>query len=169
MTFILQKKLQVFTRQCLKNKEANDQYKEAIVSLSYSEDNESESNDGHYSDMELALLYLKTYQYGPALKHALIEFNRRPDNIETQQTLAWVHYRRGDYEQANELIDKAMRTNSKHPVLLFRAGLIKAKAGKNEVAKSLLQESLSRNHHLTADMLWEAKSILGEKNPLAFY
>lgn len=152
-----------------KNKDAYDQYKKAIIFLSYSEDNESESNHGHYSDMELALLYLKTYQYDLAFKHALIEYNRRPDNIETQQTLAWVHYRRGEYNKANVLIDKAMRTNSKHPVLLFRAGLIKAKAGKNEVAKNLIHESLSRNPHLTADILWEAKSILGDNNPIALH
>ncbi len=146
---------------------ATKQLKEAIQYLSHDEADESESNHGHYSDKELALLYLKTYQYNKALSHALTEYNRRPDNIEISETLAWVHYRRGQYDKANDLIDKAMRTNSKNPLLLYRAGLIKAKAGNTLAAKKLLKESMNINKQITADLHWEGKNILDNDPAIA--
>jgi len=152
-----------------KNKNAAAELNEAIKMLSYDEEElESESNHGHYSDKELSLLYLKVYKYDLALKHALIEYNRRPDNIEINQTLAWVHFRRGEYAASEKFIDKAMRTKSKNPKLLFQAGLIKAKSGKINTGKNLLKESLAINSHITADMQWEAKPFLKEEAKIAF-
>ena len=59
---------------------------------------------GHYADRELAFAYLDLYQYSKALKHALIEYNRRPGNIDVNQTLAWVYYKLGRYEEANKYV-----------------------------------------------------------------
>ena len=49
-----------------------------------------EQNDediGHYADGELAHVYLKAGNYDKALKHALAEYNRRPANIEVNETV----------------------------------------------------------------------------------
>jgi len=148
----------------LKSANANNSLKEAISMLSVNAGDESESNHGHYSDKELAALYLKIYQYDLALEHALIEYERRPDNIDINQTLAWVHFRRGEYDQADKHIDKALITKSKNPTLLFQAGLIKSKAGKLNTGKKLLKESLNINSYITAELQWEAHPFLdGEK------
>jgi hypothetical protein len=62
-----------------------------------------------------------------ALKHAMIEYKRRPENIEVCEVLAWVNYKMGDYETAKLLIDKALRTNSMNPSLLVHAEKINQK------------------------------------------
>jgi tetratricopeptide (TPR) repeat protein len=91
---------------------------------------------GHYADRELANAYLKTYDYTKALEHAKIEYERRPNNIDVCETLAWVHFKRGEYVKANEFIDKALRTGSKNPELLYKAGLVKINSG--EKSKGLV-------------------------------
>jgi len=99
-------------------------------------------NIGHYTDRELAYAYLKTGNYDKALEHALTEFNRRPNNIDVNETIGWVYYNKGEYEKALPYLETAMKTNSKKPVLLCRAGLIYAKAGNHQKARSLLEESM---------------------------
>ena len=94
---------------------------------------------GHYSDRELAYAYLKTKDYDKALAHALAEYNRRPENIDVNEMLAWIHYSKGDYSLALSLIKKAMRTNSQNPTLLCRAGLIFSKAGESVTGNTLLR------------------------------
>ena len=128
--------------------------------LSIGEGKESDAEHGHYSDRELALMYLKSYRYDLALRHALSEFNRRPANIDVNQTLAWVHFRRKEYNQANKKIDVALKTNSKNPLLLFQAGLIKAKSGNVAEGKKLMMKSLAINEIISADLKWEAREYL---------
>ena len=86
--------------------------------------------------------------YDNALKHALAEYNRRPENIDVNETLAWVYYNKQEYDKALPYMETAMKTNSKDPVLLCRAGLIYAKTGNKEKAKSLLGEVTKANCHI---------------------
>ncbi len=132
-------------RAALQNKQAKSELEEAIAMLSFTNASESSSSHGHYSDRELALLYLKNYRYDLALQHALIEYNRRPENIDVNQTLAWVRYSRGEYADANKKIDAALRTGSKNPVLLLQAGLIKLKSGDKIQGTKLVNRSLAIN------------------------
>src|SRR5450631_1588653 len=108
-------------------------------SLTYSvitklnEDQQSSQKDdniGHYADRELAYAYLKVKDYDKALEHALLEFSRRPDNIDANETVAWVYYCKKQYAKALPYIQTALKTHSKNPTLLYRAGLIYARAGK---------------------------------------
>ena len=94
-------------------------------------DAQSGQNDesiGHYADRELAYAYLKTSDFNKALKHAMIEYGRRPNNIDANETVAWVYYCKGDYSKALPYIQTALKTNSKNPLLLSRAEMIYAKA-----------------------------------------
>ena len=95
-----------------------------------------------------------------ALEHALAEYNRRPKNIDANETLAWVYYQKGDYKQALPYIEQALSTNSKNPTLLSRAGLIYAKTGHVEKAKSLLSEALNNNPGITASLKNETMQTL---------
>ncbi len=101
---------------------------------------QSDANVGHYIDKELAYSYLKINDYDNALIHAQLEYNRRPDNIDVNECLAWVYYCKCDYAKALPYIKVALKTNSKNPVLLCRAGLIYAKTGDKPLAKTTLQE-----------------------------
>jgi len=117
-----------------------------------SKSGQQDDNIGHYADRELAYIYLKTGDNDKALEHALAEYNRRPANIDVNETVAWVHYIRKEYEMALPYITAAMKTKSKNPTLLCRAGLIYAKAGDKTKAKVIL-EDLAKNHFGIAEPL----------------
>lgn len=142
-------------------KKADELNKEVIGALS--KDSESASNDeniGHYSDMELAYLYLKTGDNKKALEHAMIEYNRRPDNNDVNECLAWIYYNNGDYSNAALHIKKAMQTNSKNPTLLCRAGLIFAKGADKGLAKATIQQGLNSNANIDLHLKTESMNIL---------
>ena len=137
--------------------------RETIALLGGLQGNESEKNHGHYADKELAYACLDSYDYMDAHKHALIEYNRRPDNIETNQALAWVNFKLGNYEIANKYIDVALRTHSKNPILNYQAGLIKNNAGKKVEGNKLIKESLALNPYISPMLRWESKELIASK------
>lgn len=124
---------------------------------------ESAKVHGHYADKELALVYLDLYDYSRALQHALIEYNRRPENIEVNQTLAWVYFKMRNYVEANRYINKALATNCIQPVLMYQAGLIKKRTGENIEGEKLIRASLTMNPFLSPSLLWEDKILLANK------
>ena len=96
-------------------------------------------------DGEFVLVYLKSGEIDKSLQHALNDFNRRPSNIQVNETLAWVYYIKKEYDKALSYLETAMKTKSKNPVLLCRAGLIYAKTENREKAKQLLGELKNAN------------------------
>ncbi len=123
---------------------------------------ESQSIHGHYADKELAYAYLKTNppDLDKALKHALTEYDRRPDNIDVCEAVAWVRYKRGEFTQADTLINKALRTHSKNPILLCRAGLIKVKSGELENGKHLIKQAIEQDPYFDINLKKEASQYL---------
>jgi tetratricopeptide (TPR) repeat protein len=111
-----------------------------------------DDSSGHYSDRELAYAYLKINNYDKALDHALLEYNRRPDNIDVNETLAWVYYSKGDYAKALPFAQAALKTNSKNPTLLCRMGLIYFKNADKEMAGKLLKAGLAANPNIHTEL-----------------
>ncbi|MCW3071698.1 MAG: hypothetical protein JWO44_1588 [Bacteroidetes bacterium] len=106
---------------------------------------ESSSAHGHYADKELAYAYLKMNDTENALKHAMLEYERRPENIDVCETVAWVNYKKGDFATANRMITKALRTNCQNASLLCHAGLIRIKAGEKEKGMELIKKGLGND------------------------
>jgi tetratricopeptide (TPR) repeat protein len=121
---------------------------------------QSDNTVGHYVDKELAYAYLKTNDYDNALEHALLEYNRRPDNIDVNECVAWVYYSKGEYEKALPYIRTALKTNCKNPILLCRAALIYAKAGEGPLAKSTYQQALHTNANIMLNFNAESMNVL---------
>lgn len=119
----------------------------------------ADNSIGHYSDNELALNYLKVNDIENALKHAELEYNRRPENITVNETIAWVYYKKGDARKALEYIKVALKTNSKNPELLCHAALIYNAAGDKVTAKSLLQQALAHNPNFNIFLKAEATNL----------
>jgi len=121
-----------------------------------------ETNDaiGHYADGELAHVYLKAGNYDKALKHALAEYNRRPSNIQVNETLAWVYYNKNEYDKALPYLEAAMKTKSKNPGLICRAGLIYAKTGNKEKARLLLGEVTKSNCYIPTPLKQQGLNVL---------
>ena len=126
---------------------------------------EADSNEqmGHYADRELAYAYLKNNELDKALEHAKIEYDRRPDNIDVNETMAWVLYRRGQYAEAQKYMQVARRTGSKNPVLLGRAGLIMSKLGKMAEGQALIEGALKTAPYLNAEVEAEGKKLLAAR------
>jgi tetratricopeptide (TPR) repeat protein len=120
---------------------------------------ENDETIGHYADRELAYDYLKIGEKDAALKHALLEYNRRPDNIDVNETVAWVYYGRGEYGKALPYLKVALRTNSKNPVLLSRAALIYDKAGDKPMAKQILSQTAMNNPYIGQQLMQDTKNI----------
>ncbi len=121
-----------------------------------------DNNIGHYADRELAYAYLKVNNKDKALEHALLEYNRRPDNIDVNETVAWVYYNMGDHAKALPYIKIALRTHSKNPVLLSRAALIFYKTGDRVQAKMLLAQTSPNNPYIDRPLMKETAAIMPE-------
>ncbi|CAN5813381.1 hypothetical protein BH11BAC7_BH11BAC7_24340 [soil metagenome] len=123
---------------------------------------ESVQGHGHYADKELAYAYLKTGDLDKAMEHAQTEYERRPKNIDVCEAMAWVHYKRGEYIEANKMINVALKTGSKNPVLRCRAGLIKIKAGEKAAGESMIKTALEMNPFLDPMLRKEAQPYLAK-------
>ena len=121
---------------------------------------QDDENIGHYADKELAYAYMKTGDYDKALKHALAEYNRRPANIDVNETVAWAYYMKGDYNKSLPYLEAAMKTNSKKPDLLCRAGLIYARTNNKAKAKSLLGELMATHSTIDESLKTEGADTL---------
>lgn len=109
-------------------------------------DNISAAKDkslGHYSDMELAQLYLKTNQLDKALQHAKSEQQRRPENIDACETLATVLFKMGKAAEAAPLLETALRTNSQKPERLVLAGKVKIAVGQQAEGEVLVAKGMA--------------------------
>ncbi len=115
---------------------------------------------GHYSDRELAYAYLMEDDKDKALEHALMEYNRRPNNIDVNEVLAWVYYKKGDFTNAVKYIQVALQTNSKNPMLNNRAGLIFYNSGNKVRGGAMLTESLQYKNILEKSQLDETLAIV---------
>lgn len=73
---------------------------------------------GHVMDLELAHLHAELLaDYKTALSYALKVYNRRPDNIDVNRTLAYIYHKQDRAELAAKHLKVATRTNSQHPEL----------------------------------------------------
>ncbi|MGI4832276.1 MAG: tetratricopeptide repeat protein [Janthinobacterium lividum] len=144
--------------------EAGKMARESVEMLA---DAAQQANDnealGHYTDRELAYAYLKTGDLDKALAHAKIEYARRPDNIDVNETLAWVLYKRGEYKDAAKYMTVAMRTHSQNPVLLGRAGLIMSKNGQVAEGRALIEQAAKTAPYLNPEVTAEGETLLAAR------
>lgn len=117
---------------------------------------EEDEGHGHYADKELAYVYLKAGNTAKAMEHAKLEYARRPANIEVLEMMGWVHYKSGNYAEADKYLTQALKTNCKSPELLCRAGLAAIKNGRTAVGTSFIQNAFSSNPFISQELRKEA-------------
>ena len=97
------------------------------------------------ANRELALFYADQGIKLPlALELGRKELEVRHD-IYTWDTLAWVLYRNGRFQEAAEAINKALGLHTNDPLLLFHAGMICHTLGKDSDAEEFLNRALKAN------------------------
>jgi tetratricopeptide (TPR) repeat protein len=109
---------------------------------------------GHLSELNRVLanreLALFQADQGIKLPEALELARRELDvrhDIYTWDTLAWVFYRNGKFQEAYEAINKAMALHTNDPLLLFHAGMISHALTKDSDAEGFLSRALKINPH----------------------
>jgi len=96
---------------------------------------------------ELALFYADhDIKLPQSLALAQNELKVRQD-IYTWDTLAWVLYKNGRYQEASDAMRKALSLNTNDSLLLFHAGMIHRSLAQSSRAEEFLSRSLSLNPH----------------------
>jgi tetratricopeptide (TPR) repeat protein len=99
------------------------------------------------ANRELALFYAdQGIKLPEALDLARNELEVRHD-IYTWDTLAWVLYRNGQFQEAAEAIHKALALHTNDSLLLFHAGMIYHSLAKDSDAADFLSRALKTNPH----------------------
>jgi tetratricopeptide (TPR) repeat protein len=99
------------------------------------------------ANRELALFYADHgIKLPQALELARKELEIRHD-IYTWDTLAWVLYKNGRFQEAAEAIDKALSLHTNDSLLLFHAGMIFHSLAKDSDAEDFLNRALKINPH----------------------
>ena len=142
------------------DKAKSDEYfNKSLSKLKTVSDDNSNPGHGHYADRELSIVYGLMGDKANALKHALIEYNRRPNNIDVNETLAWAKFLNNESKDANEYIDVALKTKSKNPSLLCKAAIIKSAIGLKDDSKKMIAEAKIGAETWNYDLVEMSKKI----------
>jgi tetratricopeptide (TPR) repeat protein len=110
---------------------------------------DEDARSGHSVDLELCKLYTKTGQLDSALAHGMIEYRKRPKNIDVNHALAWVYFNQKNVAKAQQHMQVALRTGLKDPELLQRAGAIELAMGNAAASNKLIAEARKTNPKFT--------------------
>ena len=122
---------------------AHKKYQEVVGMLN------QDARSGHAVDLELCKLYTKTGQLDSAKVYGLIEYKKRPDNIDVNHALAWVYFKQKDFKDAQKHMQIALRTGSKDPELLQEAGAIQLAMGNAVEGNKLVADARKVNPKLS--------------------
>jgi tetratricopeptide (TPR) repeat protein len=70
----------------------------------------------------------------------------RPDDGYFLDSLAWVHFRKGDYSRAEEELRKALKSVPDDPVVLEHLGDVLQAQGRDEEAAVRFEKAISKGH-----------------------
>ncbi len=79
-----------------------------------------DEQSGHNMNLEYVHIYKDILEdYDKALEYALMEYEKRPTNIDVALNLSEIYYKLGNKEKAKEMLKIASSTNSQKPELLL--------------------------------------------------
>jgi tetratricopeptide (TPR) repeat protein len=113
-------------------------------------------------DLELAL-FEADHGTDPsqAAAQARAAYERRP-SIYAADALAWSLYQNGDYEEAWEHSQEALRLGTRDAFLHYHAGRIAHALGNEDAARDHLQQALTINPHFSVRHAPRAQSLLND-------
>lgn len=113
-------------------------------------------------DLEMALFAASHgHDAAAAVQQARNAYAERP-TIYAADTLAWALYQQGNYQEAWQFSQEALRLNTKDALLHFHAGLIASKLGDTTAAQTHLQEALAINPYFSPLYVPMAKELLAQ-------
>ncbi len=117
---------------------------------------------GRRSDPRALSLFYANHDREPAaaVELARRELSLRPDEVYSQDALAWALFRQGQLDEAARLIDRARRLGTREARFAFHAGMIAYGRRAPEAARVLLCEALQLNPYFDVDGAAEARTVL---------
>lgn len=115
-------------------------------------------DSGHNMNLEYTQIYLDLVgDYDKALEYALKEYKKRPNNIDVNKLVAIAYYKKGDYDIAQQHIEKASVTNSKNQELILVKGLTSIKLGQKIAGEKFLKIAMKTNPYFSNCLTTEVK------------
>jgi tetratricopeptide (TPR) repeat protein len=104
---------------------------------------------GRRSDPRTLALFYANHdrEHDTAVSLARRELDNRPEDVYTQDVLAWALYRAGSFPEAARYADQARRIRTADARFAFHAGMIALASGQREAAATLLRDALHYNPH----------------------
>ena len=119
-----------------------------------------EKSFGNTDQRRLALLWAdRDLKLDEALKIAQTEYETRKD-IYTADILAWTLYKKGNFAEAQKIINEAMRLKTKDALFFYHAGMIEKELGNTQKAKEFLQKALKLSPNFDVLQAENAKAAL---------
>ena len=106
---------------------------------------DEDAASGHLVNLEKARLFTRMGSLDSAQFYVAKEYAVRPNNIDVNNAMAWIAYKKGDFPKAMEYLKTALRTGNKDPQLLYRASAIAQAAGNNAQSAQYLAEAKKVN------------------------
>ena len=117
-------------------------------------------SNGVDMDMEIALFNADHDQnLDETVALARQAYVNRP-SIHAADTLAWILYKAGNYEEAQQYSEEALKLESKDALKLFHAGMIALQLGNQVEARIYLEQALTINPHFSILYADEAQRTL---------
>ena len=120
-------------------------------------ENEQQQANGtiakHNGSRELALAYLSTNDLDKAMEYATIDYNMRPNNIDANNLMAWINYKKGDYKTAEKYNSIVFQTKIKNADMIYKSGMIYAANGDASTGNKLKQEAMLISPYIDASFL----------------
>lgn len=114
----------------------------------------------HNVSRELATAYLSAGDLDNALKNAQTDLNMRPANIDANELMGWIYYKKGDYANAKACADKMLATHAMNANGMYKAGIIYASAGDAQKGAKMMQDALVVNPYVDQQLVNQAKPQL---------
>jgi tetratricopeptide (TPR) repeat protein len=95
----------------------------------------------HNANREMAQIYLGMGDIESAYQYAKADIDMRPDNIDANELMAWVLFRKKDYSEAQLFANRMMAKNTQNATALYKAAAIYAATGDAARSTALKQQS----------------------------
>ena len=119
----------------------------------------------HNVSREMATAYLNAGELDKALPYAQTDLTMRPENIDANNLIAWIYYRKGDYANAKVHADKMLATKTQNATMLYEAGAIYAAAGDAGKGTQMMHDALAINRNIDPILISQVKNPVTVSNP----
>ena len=105
--------------------------------------------NGVDTDLEIALFNADhDIDLQSSLEKARAAYEARP-SIHAADTLAWTHYKAGNYKEAQKYSSESLKLGTRDPLKLFHVGMIEKALGEEQQARDYLQQAVDLNPHFS--------------------